>query len=144
MRPRIAFTLGAALIAAAAITAAAQTTAPHLPPLLPQAVSGRELFDFYCASCHGRDAKGSGPVAAALKTPPADLTQLALRNDGFFPRARVEAFVAGGDAVAAHGTVQMPVWGPVFRALGASDSGARMRIANIVAYIETLQQPSTE
>jgi mono/diheme cytochrome c family protein len=119
----------------------AQTTGPTNPPLVIRSLVGRELFEFYCTSCHGRDGKGSGPVASALKVPPPDLTTLARRNDGAFPARRVEDFVTnGGDApTPAHGSSEMPIWGPVFRALESSDGHVRVRIANIVAYIQSIQ-----
>ena len=44
-----------------------------------------------------------------------------------------------GRPMAAHGTSDMPVWGPLFRAF-ESDIRVRERVANIVTYIESLQQ----
>jgi mono/diheme cytochrome c family protein len=35
---------------------------------------GQKLFQTYCMVCHGTDGKGTGPAAAALPHPPADLT----------------------------------------------------------------------
>jgi mono/diheme cytochrome c family protein len=104
-------------------------------------MSGRDLFEFYCASCHGRDGKGKGPVAPALKTPPPDLTTIAQRSGGIFPRARVQSLVTGdGDRLAAaHGSKEMPVWGPIFRGLDASDAVNKVRIANIVGHVEAMQ-----
>ena len=43
--------------------------------------TGRAIFAENCASCHGPAAKGSGPAAHGLKTPPADLTRIAARRD---------------------------------------------------------------
>ena len=89
----------------------AQQRPPGNPPLVIDSLYGPDVFAFYCATCHGRDAKGGGPVAAALHTPPADLTAIARRNGGAFPRARVEAMVTHGMAgPEAHGTSEMPVW----------------------------------
>jgi mono/diheme cytochrome c family protein len=104
-------------------------------------MSGRDLFDFYCASCHGRDAKGHGPVASKLRDTPTDLTVIAKVNGGTFPRAAVQAFVTGDEPrpVSTHGTKDMPVWGPVFRGLDANDKLNKIRIDNIVTYIGTLQ-----
>jgi mono/diheme cytochrome c family protein len=119
----------------------AQTTGPKNPPLVIASMYGRDLFEFYCASCHGRDGKGGGPAAAALKAPPADLTALARQNGGTFPRARVEAFVTGNEdqPAPAHGSRAMPVWGPIFKGLDPHDTANKRRIANIVDYIESLQ-----
>src|SRR4249920_1295549 len=98
-------------ILGAAAGGVTQTTGAPMPPLVIQSLTGRGLFDFYCATCHGRDGKGAGPVASALKVPPPDLTHLARGNTGVFPRQRVEMFVMhGGDVRApAHGTSEMPV-----------------------------------
>ena len=95
----------------------------------------------YCATCHGIDAKGNGPSAAALKVRPANLTTISRRNGGTFPKARIEAFVTVGDqgAVPAHGSREMPVWGPIFRALDPNDTAIRTRVLNIVEYVESLQ-----
>ena len=110
------------------------------PPLVIDSMVGRDLFDFYCATCHGRDGKGAGPVAAALKTPPADLTIIAKRNGGRFPRGEVIAFVTDEKSPSvAHGPREMPVWGPIFRALDPSDIRAKVRIDNLVTYIESIQ-----
>ena len=120
-----------------------QSTGPKNPPLVISSMAGRDLFESYCASCHGRDGKGSGPVAPALKTSPPDLTTLTRRTGagGTFPRARVESFVTGtGDRLTpAHGSTEMPVWGPIFRGLDPRDATNKVRISNIVSYIESLQ-----
>jgi mono/diheme cytochrome c family protein len=129
------------LAAGGAVAASAQTTGPQIPPLAIRSVAGRDLFEFYCATCHGRDGKGRGPAAAALKIPPPDLTRLAVRNGGTFPRQRVEAFVTNGGSVLTppHGSSDMPVWGPVFRSLDPSDTMVKIRIANVVEYIGSIQ-----
>ena len=60
-----------------------------------------------------------------------------------FPSVRVRDFVTGtGRQLSAHGSTEMPVWGPMFRAL-ESDSRARERIANLVSYLESIQVAST-
>ena len=120
--------------------AAAQTTARPLPPLAIESLTGRDSFDRYCASCHGRDGTGNGPVAGALQTRPADLTTLARRHGGTFPGTDVRAFIEGtGRQLSAHGTNEMPVWGTTFRALETSDGRVRVRLDNLVAYVESLQ-----
>src|SRR5579864_7586717 len=78
------------------VVAFAQTTPQPNPPLVIRSLTGGDLFQFYCATCHGKDGKGHGPVAAALKIPSPDLTLLQRRNRGAFPRERVEAFVTNG------------------------------------------------
>jgi hypothetical protein len=120
----------------------AQQTGRGNPPLVPDTMYGPDLYRFYCAPCHGRDGKGHGPVAASLKTMPSDLTQIAKRNGGVFPGDRVEAAVTNGlgaDPLQAHGTPEMPVWGPVFRGLDPSDARVQVRIANLIAYLDAIQ-----
>jgi len=118
--------------------------APQQPPsILIDSLAGRDSFELYCASCHGSGGRGDGPVARQLRTRPADLTALARRNDGAFPREAVRGFITGsGRAVPAHGTIEMPIWGPLFRAF-ESDARARERIANLVSHIESIQAPAT-
>lgn len=120
---------------------AVQTAGQKNPPLVIQSLSGRDLFEFYCAACHGRNGKGDGPVAPALKTRPADLTTIASRNGGTFPSHKVESFVAGDTETSqpAHGTRAMPVWGPIFRSLDPNDTRTKVRISNLVAYIQAIQ-----
>jgi mono/diheme cytochrome c family protein len=124
--------------------ASVQSQRQQPPPLGLQSVAGRDSFEFYCASCHGKTGKGDGAAAAALKTRPADLASLTRRNNGAFPKERVFAIVAGtGPEVAAHGSTEMPVWGPIFRGLDPSEPRVMQRIENVVTYIEALQEPST-
>jgi mono/diheme cytochrome c family protein len=141
IRIGIALLAAVAALAALAFSASAQTGVAGQPPLTIRSLAGRDLFEFYCASCHGRDATGHGPLLVALKNPPPDLTRLARDHGGVFPRERVEAFVTngGGLLAPAHGTHEMPVWGPIFRGLDPSDTLANVRIANVVGYIESIQ-----
>jgi mono/diheme cytochrome c family protein len=121
----------------------AQQAPRQTPRVLIDSLAGRDSYEQYCAACHGRDGRGNGPVAAALRTRPADLTTLKRRSDGAYPADTVRNYITGtGRELAAHGTTEMPVWGPMFRAF-ESDVRARERIGNLVAYIETLQLPST-
>ena len=110
------------------------------PSLVIQSVSGADLFRFYCATCHGRDGKGDGPVASALNRRPSDLTTIAQRNGGEYPTDRIESFVSGDrDPTLAHGSSEMPVWGPIFQALDPRDKVNRIRIESLVAFIESIQ-----
>jgi mono/diheme cytochrome c family protein len=131
---------GVLLATCAAVAAGGQTVAPRTPSLIADSLSGRDSFEFYCSSCHGLTGKGDGPVAPALKMPPADLTALTRQNRGTFPRDRLIFFVTGtGRELPAHGSSDMPVWGPIFRSLDPSDVRVKLRIDNVVTYIETLQ-----
>jgi mono/diheme cytochrome c family protein len=72
---------------------------------------GKTEFISNCASCHGADAKGNGPVASSLKIPPTDLTVLAKNNGGVLPVNALYEIIDGRRIVASHGTREMPVWG---------------------------------
>jgi mono/diheme cytochrome c family protein len=117
------------------------TTAPGVPRLVIQSVDGRDLYNFYCATCHGRTGRGDGPVAPALRTRPSDLSILAKRNGGIYPATEVGALLSGPrrSTLPAHGSDEMPVWGPIFRALDSNDTQAAIRVANLVMYVESIQ-----
>lgn len=105
------------------------------------AASGKEMFNQYCAPCHGTDGTGKGPAAPAMKSPPTDLTQLAKTHDGKYPASFVTGILKfGGSPNASHGSADMPVWGPLLQSLDKyHDSVVQQRISNLVSYIETLQ-----
>jgi mono/diheme cytochrome c family protein len=110
------------------------------PAPVTSAASGKEMFNAYCAACHGKDARGDGPAAAALKQTPADLTMLAKTNGGKYPAAKVTAVLRGEATLVAHGTQEMPVWGPVFWNMSQGHEGEmQQRIANLNKYVESLQ-----
>ncbi|MQA30777.1 MAG: c-type cytochrome [Luteitalea sp.] len=102
---------------------------------------GPELFKTYCASCHGNEGTGNGPLARALRHAPSDLTQLSKRNGGMFPGARVRRIIDGRD-VESHGDREMPVWGDAFKSTrdGSPLETADARIATLVSYLESIQQ----
>lgn len=103
--------------------------------------SGKEMFVSYCASCHGKDAKGNGPAANALKQLPADLTTLAKRNGGKYPSDKITSILRGQTSLMAHGDQEMPVWGPVFwRMSQGHEEQVQMRIGNLNRYLESLQE----
>jgi mono/diheme cytochrome c family protein len=83
------------LVAGLLSLTAAQTSGRKNSDLVISSMAGRDLFEFYCASCHGRDGKGGGHTVPALKVPPPDLTTLTERNHGTFPSARVESVIKG-------------------------------------------------
>lgn len=123
---------------------AAHAQAAKPVPFPGESLVGKESFEAYCSSCHGTDGRGNGPVAGSLRNIPADLTALANRNGNSFPRERVTAVLVGTSrTVVAHGTQAMPIWGPMFR-MFESDARAKVRIDNLVAYIETLQVKSSQ
>ena len=111
-------------------------------PLAPPTMVGRDMYELYCASCHGADGTGAGPVAGALVTAPSDLTLIACRNGGTFPDERIRDYITGATRVTAHGTGDMPVWGAILRGLDPSDARVRVRLDNLTAYVRSLQAPS--
>ncbi len=100
---------------------------------------GVDLYQRYCAVCHGNDGRGGGPAAAALKATPTDLTQLAKNNGGKFPVGGVRQLLGGGSSTPAHGSAEMPMWGPVFRAMHPNESIAKLRVDNLMRYLESIQ-----
>ena len=123
--------------------AAASQEKPQIVKRPPPAIDvgdPKGMFREYCASCHGLEGKGNGPAAAALKTVPADLTRISARNDGKFPTNKVRRYIEGLDEIPAHGSRDMPVWGPVLRSLGGGQSEMQLRIENLTKYLESIQQ----
>jgi mono/diheme cytochrome c family protein len=121
-------------------TRAAMAKRPLMPSIVVSSPSGRELFRSYCSTCHGREGKGDGPVAQSLKRPPPDLTTIARRNGGDFPFEAIVLLVSGEDPpVGAHGSREMPVWGPFFRSVELDDRPTRIRVENVVRFVESIQ-----
>ncbi len=102
--------------------------------------SGKQMYNDYCAACHGPQGRGDGPAVAYLKTPPPDLSTLAQRNGGKFPSYKVYSTLKFGTGSNAHGTPDMPVWGPLFQKQDRDDNQTALRISNLNAYLESLQK----
>lgn len=104
-------------------------------------VLGAYAFRTYCASCHGADGKGEGPLAQSLRFHPPDLTLIAKRSGGEFPADRVERIVDGRNPLKGHGGPEMPIWGDAFKNAdtGYDDQQAREKVRSIVDYLRTLQ-----
>ena len=122
-------------------TATLQNAAPARKPqsaVLP--LDGDRIFRSYCASCHGADGKGNGPVAPALKAKVPPLTTLAQRNGGTFPAARVRAIISGDEVSSAHGSREMPIWGPIFHQIEYDQDLGYVRLQNVTEYLATIQQ----
>lgn len=124
----------------------AQSGAPtkvikRIPIKATSAASGSEMYKTYCAVCHGTDGKGNGPAADALKVPATDLTMLAMKAGGKYPSLKVAGVIRGEEGMPAHGSKDMPMWGNLFHSMsGGHEAEVQQRIANLVKYIETLQQ----
>jgi len=120
----------------------AQTLAPDEQPLIIS-VQGSKLYKIYCASCHGEDAKGHGPMAVWLKVPPSDLTRIAARNGGEF------SVGAGGSYHFRRSSGVERPWdpghahlGPVFSQVTRDQDLGRVRIDNLARYLRDIQTNS--
>ncbi len=111
----------------------------QLERLIPS-LKGPDLFRAYCASCHGQDAKGNGPVAPALNSKVPDLTTITQRNGGVFPEARVRKVIAGEEVLIAHGSREMPIWGPIFHQIEQDRDYGNIRMQNLIQYLRSIQQ----
>jgi len=131
----------ALLITLSDVTVAQKPTVLNVPAPHTPANSGKQMYEAYCASCHGKGGKGDGPVADALKVPPPDLTGLTKRNNDKFPSLQVAKTITGQAGTPAHGSKEMPVWGPVFMSMSHQhESEVRLRVANLTDYIKSFQQ----
>ena len=136
----IIVTMISAFAVAQQAPAESSPTVKHVPITNTPSNSGKEMFNSYCAVCHGKDAKGNGPAASAMKTPPTDLTTLAQKEGGKYPAAHVAAVIRGQASTPSHGSPDMPIWGPLFSSLSQGRPGVvQQRITNLVTYIEGLQ-----
>ena len=122
------------------VFASAQVRSQRQPPIRP--VEGASIFKNNCAACHGLDGRGNGPVSQALKQEVPDLTRLAQRNDGVFPALHVRTAIlfGGEDLLPAHGSKQMPIWGPIFHEIEFDQDLGHVRLENITKYLESIQR----
>jgi mono/diheme cytochrome c family protein len=140
MLKKIMILLGALVLAASLCPAQQKPVVKQTPIKQTSPASGKEMYVSYCAPCHGVDGKGGGPAASAMKMPPTDLTQLAKKHDGKYPANSVASTLKFGSGPSAHGSADMPVWGPLFQSLDKfHETAVQQRISNLVNYIETLQ-----
>ena len=110
--------------------------------------SGEELYDRFCASCHGAQAHGDGPVSRSLNVAVPDLTTIAVRY-GEFPAGTIRDIIDGrGIDKRAHGTREMPVWGYEFWVEEGGDVNAqravRDAINKLVEHLRTIQRSGGE
>jgi mono/diheme cytochrome c family protein len=121
------------------IKATPQEGPVQLPPAYVP--SGHQMFQEFCAACHGADGKGRGPILPFFRALPPDLTTLAKRHDGTFPETHVSTVLLFGPGSRAHGSIDMPVWGPIFRQLDRyNEAAVRRRINNLCEYLESIQE----
>jgi len=121
--------------------------------VLPRALSanddvaeGHRYFVQYCASCHGQDGLGDGPVARSLARQPANLRKLGDKYGVPLPTHRIAELIDGRNTIRAHGTRDMPVWGERLYEVGQGENGETgigQVIAKIIAYLNTIQDRRT-
>jgi mono/diheme cytochrome c family protein len=126
------------LFSTARVGMAQEQPPPKKTDNAPTRLTGAQMFHSYCAPCHGKDAKGNGPLAPALKVPPPDLTTLSKRGNGKFPADYIATVVKNGANVLAHGSAEMPVWGTTF-ADYKTHQIVTLRISDLTSYLESLQ-----
>ena len=106
---------------------------------------GQATYEQYCATCHGMDATGGGPLTEIMTTSVPDLTMLSGMNEGKFPMLDVIHVIDGRTGLRAHGG-PMPVYGAIFddESPSGSEYGdvlfTRGKILSIAYYLESLQQ----
>lgn len=101
---------------------------------------GRITYRVYCQNCHGNLGKGDGRIAELIKVKVADLTQLSKKNGGTFPAERVQKAIDGREEVLAHGSREMPIWGQVFVDNASNEEDTKVKIQQLVAYLESIQE----
>lgn len=128
------------LLVSVVVFASAQNRSQRELPIRP--VDGASIFRHYCAACHGLDGRGNGPVSEALKRKVPDLTRLSLRNHSSFPAIHVRTVIMFGedDLLPAHGSKEMPIWGPIFHEIEFDQDLGNVRLENVTEYLESIQR----
>lgn len=128
------------LVLLVSLAVSAQISNQQQPAIRP--VEGATIFRNYCASCHGIDGRGKGPVARALKRDVPDLTRLSLRNGGAFPGIHVRTIIMFGEdeLLSAHGSKEMPMWGSIFHEIEFDQDLGNVRLENVTKYLESIQR----
>jgi mono/diheme cytochrome c family protein len=126
----------ALLCALASVMGASSTLAQDLSKS-----TGPQLFRQFCASCHGPNGDGDGPVAPFFRLIPPDLTLIARRAGGAFPAGRMQRIVDGREVLPAHGSREMPVWGMQFSLVTGEQAAADAAIARLVEHLRSIQKP---
>jgi len=110
------------------------------------AMSGEQLYQRFCAACHGMQGRGDGPAAASFRVEVPDLTQTASRTHG--TREQIMRIIDGRYIIGAHGTRIMPVWGEELARLEIGNPDAertsQVIIGRLADYVTKLQQASSK
>jgi Cytochrome c len=107
-------------------------------------LSGMEMYERLCASCHGVSGHGDGPVSSLVKIRVPDLTRIAQRDGGEFPTEDVRRTIDGRWERPAHGPRDMPVWGwQFYDSASENDAEERARVDSmidrLVVYLRSIQ-----
>jgi mono/diheme cytochrome c family protein len=107
---------------------------------------GRAIYQERCASCHGLNADGHGPVAPALSTPPTNLRPLSERYGNPLPADQIARFIDGRADVKAHGPRDMPVWGEdAWNSDGKRSTGRTSAwVKKVIAYLQSIQNATQQ
>jgi len=123
------------LFAALGVSSAAQAQGPE---------AGEATYIQYCATCHGADGMGEGPMTQIMTEKVSDLTMLSAQNDGVFPMLHVIHVIDGRTGLRGHGG-SMPVYGALFDEEGSTSGPfgnilyARGKILSLAYYLESIQ-----
>ena len=136
-KPRRSVALG--LLFVAGLGCAAEALAAEYA-----AMSGKDLYLRFCAACHGDAGRGDGPVSKSFAVETPDLTLIARRHGGQFPRERIERIIDGRFVIGAHGSRTMPVWGEDLSRLEIGNPDAERSTETIInrltEYVQGLQR----
>ena len=109
-----------------------------------KALLGKNLYRSYCATCHGANGEGDGPLAEVLTVPPGNLTLISAMNGGEFPVERTRKIIDGREKVRGHGTADMPAWGDAFMAVSESEEDVAEKIDELVHYLLSIQADAAQ
>jgi len=105
------------------------------------AIRGEIIFSRYCATCHGTQGDGKGPLSGELRTSVPDLRVMAVKNAGKFPFEKVLKSIDGRQRIGAHGSSDMPAWGDALKNTdGRGSDSVEEAVANLAHYVWSLQK----
>src|SRR5262245_10301373 len=106
--------------------------------------SGAQLYERFCASCHGDKGEGDGVVAASFNIIVPDLTRIARRQGGVFPEEQIKRIIDGRKTLPPHGAREMPVWGFEFYVQNAKQAdpqrATEQMVARLTDYLRSIQK----
>lgn len=109
-----------------------------------KAATAAHLYQVSCSGCHGREARGDGPVSPFLTVKVPDLTRIAARRGGVFPEEEIFKIVDGQADLRSHGPRHMPVWGYEFFGDDPDDEFAHRQasdlVKRLVEYLRSIQR----